>query len=128
MRQRGRSNAPARHPSPGGALRVTASSGHPSPRHRYASREVLLGPVECQPEPMQGSCSAMASAVNVAAVDRLTVLIEPLWGQYAFFHSLIESRLHRWSSFRSLMRMSASMSVSCNGMGMYRNRCLRRSR
>jgi hypothetical protein len=56
------------------------------------------------------------------------VLIEPLWGQYAFFHSLIESRLHRWSSFRSLMRMSASMSVSCNGMGMYRNRCLRRSR
>ena len=36
----------------------------------------------------------MASAVNVTAVDRLAVLIEPLWGQYAFFHSLIESRLH----------------------------------
>src|SRR4029079_14592945 len=43
---------------------------------------------------MQGSCSAMASAVNVAAVDRLAALIEPLWGQYAFLHSLIESRLH----------------------------------
>src|ERR1700741_1823989 len=41
-----------------------------------------------------GSCSAMASAVNVAAVDRLAALIEPLWGQYAFLHSLIESRLH----------------------------------
>src|ERR1700747_164589 len=41
-----------------------------------------------------GSSSAMASAVSVAAVDRLAVLIEPLWGQYAFLHKLIESRLH----------------------------------
>jgi hypothetical protein len=29
----------------------------------------------------------------------------------------------RWSSVRSLMRMSASMPFSCNGMGKYRNRC-----
>jgi hypothetical protein len=46
MRQKGSLNTSARHLSAGGALRVTASSGHPSMRHRYASREVLLGPVE----------------------------------------------------------------------------------
>ena len=29
-----------------GALRVTASSGHPSTRQRYALREGILGPVD----------------------------------------------------------------------------------
>jgi hypothetical protein len=43
---KGSLNTPARHLSIGGALRVTASSSHPSTRHRYASREVVLGPVE----------------------------------------------------------------------------------
>jgi hypothetical protein len=43
---KGSLNTSARHLSAGGALRVTASSSHPSPRDRYASREVILGPVE----------------------------------------------------------------------------------
>ena len=34
------------NPSAGGALRVTASSSHPSTRQRYASREVVLGSIE----------------------------------------------------------------------------------
>jgi hypothetical protein len=44
--RKGSLNTPARHLSAGGALRITASSSHPSTRHRYASRQVLLGPVE----------------------------------------------------------------------------------
>jgi hypothetical protein len=46
VRQRGSLNTPARRLSAGGALRVTASSTHPSTRHRYTSREVILGSVE----------------------------------------------------------------------------------
>jgi len=43
---KGSLNTLARRLSAGGALRVTASSSHPSTRHRYTSREVVLGAVE----------------------------------------------------------------------------------
>src|SRR5260370_31700230 len=43
---KGSLNTPARHPSAGGALRITASSSHPSTQHRYASREAIRVPVD----------------------------------------------------------------------------------
>jgi hypothetical protein len=103
---KGSLNTPARHLSAGGALRVTASSGHPSTRHRYASREVVLASIEGTWDKTESAVkigetagrdrmsARAASAVNVTAVDHLAVLIEPFWGRYAFLHKLIESRLH----------------------------------